>query len=92
MDIHSLRVTFTTLAIENGASPKAVQDILGHSTLAMTMAIYAKATERSKREAIDALPFASTSAPAHVISVQNAHKVRTSRKSSLQTPSGKRLA
>jgi len=27
VDIHSLRVTFTTLALENGASPKAVQSI-----------------------------------------------------------------
>lgn len=37
IDLHSLRVTFTTLALEHGASPKAVQAILGHSTMAMTM-------------------------------------------------------
>ena len=52
VDLHSLRVTFTTLALEHGASPKAIQEILGHSTLSMTMGVYARATERSKREAI----------------------------------------
>ena len=84
VDIHSLRVSFTTLSLEHGANPKAVQAILGHSTLAMTMNVYAKATERSKREAIGALPFASTSAPAHLLSVQNAHTVRTSKNDATQ--------
>jgi integrase len=78
VDIHSLRVTFTTLSIDHGASPKAVQAILGHATLAMTMGVYAKATERAKREAVSALPFAKASAPGHLFPVQNAHSVRTS--------------
>ncbi len=69
VDIHSLRVTFTTLALENGASPKAIQAILGHATLAMTMSVYARATERSKRAAIGALPFAKASGPDHVLNV-----------------------
>ena len=70
VDLHSLRVTFTTLALENGASPKAVQTMLGHSTLALTMGVYAKATERSKREAIGVLPWVkSATAPEHVISL-----------------------
>jgi integrase len=69
VDIHSLRGTFTTLAIENGASPKAVQSILGHSTLALTMGTYAKATERAKRDAVSALPFAKASSPDHIISL-----------------------
>src|SRR5689334_4848136 len=47
VDLHSLRVTFTTLSLEGGASPKAVQAILGHATLDMTMRVYAKATDRS---------------------------------------------
>lgn len=72
VDIHSLRGTFTTLAIENGASPKAVQSILGHSTLALTMGTYAKATERAKRDAVSALPFAKASSPAHVLSLDKA--------------------
>ena len=69
VDIHALRVTFTTLSLEHGASPKAVQAILGHSTLAMTMGVYAKATESAKRSAITALPFAQSSGPAHVLTL-----------------------
>jgi integrase len=69
VDLHSLRVTFTTLSLEGGASPKAVQTILGHATLDMTMRVYAKTTDRSMRDAINALPFASASAPDHVLSI-----------------------
>ena len=67
VDLHSLRVTFTTLSLEGGASPKAVQTILGHATLDMTMRVYAKATDRSMRDAINALPFATATAPDHVL-------------------------
>ena len=70
VDLHSLRVTFTTLALENGASPKAVQSILGHSTLALTMAVYAKATEKAKREAIAVLPFAKVQKPSHILAIE----------------------
>jgi integrase len=80
VDIHSLRVTFTTLSLEHGANPRAVQGILGHSTLAMTMGVYAKATERSKRAAVDALPFASATAPDHILAVHDAHTVSTVKK------------
>lgn len=55
VDIHSLRCSFTTLTIANGASPRAVQEILGHSTLDLTMKTYARATEGSKRRAVEAL-------------------------------------
>jgi integrase len=84
VDLHSLRVSFATLALENGASPKAVQAILGHSTLQMTMNVYAKATERAKRDAISALPFAKSTAPQHVIPVQNVRTVCPSKKTSTQ--------
>ncbi len=62
IDLHSLRVTFTTLALENGANPKAVQEILGHSTLTMTMNVYAKATETAKRAAVNIIPFGARTA------------------------------
>jgi integrase len=60
VDIHSLRKTFITLAIDGGASPKAVQEIVGHSTLTMTMNTYAEAKDASKRKAVHALPFVRT--------------------------------
>lgn len=67
VDIHSLRVSFITLSLERGASPKAVQAIVGHATLTMTMNVYAKATDRSKRDAIGVLPFATVSPPKHLV-------------------------
>ncbi len=78
VDLHSLRVTFTTLSLEGGASPKAIQSILGHATLDMTMRVYAKATDRSLRDAINALPFATASASAvavesDAVSSQDSH-------------------
>jgi integrase len=86
VDIHSLRVSFTTLALEHGANPKAIQAILGHSTLGLTMGVYARASEKSKRDAISSLPFTKTvSAPAHIVSVHDAHKVSTPRHDEAQT-------
>ena len=59
VDIHSLRVTFATLSLAAGANPRDVQYILGHATLDMTMAIYAKSTAGGRRKAIENLPFTS---------------------------------
>ncbi len=79
VDIHSLRVSFTTLRLEHGANPKAIQAILGHSTLSLTMAVYAKATDWSKREAVGVLPFDTVSTPKHVIPMRaSATKTTTS--------------
>jgi integrase len=85
VDIHSLRVTSASLMLENGASPKAVQSILGHSTLAMTMNVYAKATEKAKRDAVSSLPFVTkVSPPAGVVSLPNVPKARASNLSALK--------
>lgn len=67
VDIHSLRGSYITLAVEGGANPKAVQEIAGHSDIRLTMGIYAKATDRGKRQAVDALSFATCSSPSHVL-------------------------
>ena len=77
VDLHALRVSFITLSIEHGASPKAVQAIVGHSSLNMTMGIYARATDTAKRDAIGVLPFATVSMPEHVLRLSSAHKLRT---------------
>jgi integrase len=37
---HTLRHTFATLALESGASPKLVSQVLGHASLATTLSIY----------------------------------------------------
>lgn len=46
---HVLRHTYTTNLLANGAKPKDVQELLGHSALSTTMDIYAHATRASKR-------------------------------------------
>src|SRR5262249_16786436 len=58
VDVHSLRRTFATNAIVNGADPKSVQEILGHKTLNMTMKVYAKVKAAPKRNAVAKLSYA----------------------------------
>jgi hypothetical protein len=77
--------------LDGGARPKAVQEILGHSTLDLTMRLYARATERAKREAVSALPFATVTQPSHVIAVESAHTVRTGSQKKAQHLTKKRV-
>jgi site-specific recombinase XerD len=55
MGWHITRHTFATLSLENGADLFTVQKLLGHTKIGTTQ-VYAKATDKKRREAIDALP------------------------------------
>jgi site-specific recombinase XerD len=83
VDVHSLRRTFATDLIENGADPKTVQRLLGHSTLAMTMDLYAKIRTGTTRQAVGRLSYGSgAQAPGHVVEfpaveVESCHKIPT---------------
>jgi len=44
-----LRHTFTSNLLSNGATPKDVQELLGHSNVSTTMNIYAHSTREAKR-------------------------------------------
>lgn len=46
---HELRHTFTSNLLSNGAAPKDVQELLGHSDVSTTMNIYAHATREAKK-------------------------------------------
>ena len=46
---HDLRHTFTSNLLSNGAAPKDVQELLGHSDVSTTMNIYAHSTWEAKR-------------------------------------------
>jgi integrase len=73
VDVHSLRRTFATNAIVNGADPKSVQEILGHKTLEMTMQIYARVKAMSKRQTVARLSYGKgAQAPGHVIELPRA--------------------
>lgn len=49
---HTLRHTFATRALENGIPPKVVQELLGHSSIKMTMDIYTHVLPQTKKEEI----------------------------------------
>ena len=46
---HMLRHTYTTNMLANGAMPKDVQEMLGHSDVSTTMNIYAHGSRESKK-------------------------------------------
>lgn len=55
VNIHALRHTFATRGLENGIELKVMQELLGHSTIAMTADIYSHVLPEKKREAINKL-------------------------------------
>ena len=52
---HTLRHTFTTNLLSNGAQPKDVQELLGHSDVITTMNVYAHSTREAKRSSVKLL-------------------------------------
>jgi integrase len=47
LTLHGLRHTWATLALEQGIHPRVVQERLGHSTIAITLASTATSARRS---------------------------------------------
>lgn len=47
---HTLRHTFATRALERGIPPKVVQEILGHSSITMTLDLYTHVLPQTKAE------------------------------------------
>jgi integrase len=56
--IHDLRHTAATLLLQEGVNPKVVQELLGHSRVAITLDIYSHTTEGLHREAADVMDLA----------------------------------
>lgn len=52
---HDLRHTAATLMLARGVHPKVAGDMLGHSTIAVTMDLYSHVSPTMQREAVDAL-------------------------------------
>jgi integrase len=51
LHVHDLRHTAATLLLEQGTHPKIVQDLLGHSSIAITLDTYSHVTPRMHKEA-----------------------------------------
>lgn len=56
VDFHSLRVTFVTRLARMGVAPSLVQQLARHSTIDLTMNVYAKMTPDEQRQAVESLP------------------------------------
>lgn len=56
LTLHSFRYSFATWLIQAGESPKTVQQLLGHSTLEMTLKVYAQVLPGDAVRAIQSLP------------------------------------
>ena len=48
---HDLRHTHATLALKAGVHPKVISELLGHSTVAMTLGIYSHAIRALQHDA-----------------------------------------
>ena len=55
--VHAFRDTFATRCVESGMQPKTLQDILGHTDINMTMALYAHVMDETKAQQIAAVKF-----------------------------------
>ncbi|MFZ5559680.1 MAG: tyrosine-type recombinase/integrase [Patescibacteria group bacterium] len=53
--LHTLRKTFATSLLEAGISPKAIQELLGHSTANLTLEIYSSVTQKEKKKAMNVI-------------------------------------
>ena len=51
--LHSLRHSFATLQLARGEAPKVVQEILGHSSIAVTSDIYSHVIPGMKESAVE---------------------------------------
>ena len=63
---HILRHTYTSNLIQNGAAPKEVQELLGHSDISITMNIYTHSNRRAKRTSVEILDDLATSIPSEI--------------------------
>jgi integrase len=61
---HDLRHTAATLMLSRGVHPKVASEMLGHSTIAITLDLYSHVTETMQREAARAVDAALRSGPA----------------------------
>lgn len=55
--VHAFRDTFATRCIESGMQPKTLMDIMGHSDINMTFALYGHVLDNTKEEQLLAVNF-----------------------------------
>ena len=63
---HALRHTFATRCIESGADPKTVSELLGHSTVAITLNLYVHPNLAQKRSCVEHMATPESGPPVSV--------------------------
>lgn len=53
--IHSLRHSFVSYLVAQGVDPRTVKELVGHSSVTLTLDVYARSISASKKEAIEHL-------------------------------------
>lgn len=60
---HDLRHSAATILLAQGVSPRVVMDLLGHSTIGMTLGTYSHVLPAMQRDAADQMDAALASSP-----------------------------
>jgi hypothetical protein len=55
LNFHQLRHAAATLMLASGVNPKTAADVLGHSSVALTLNLYSHVQDETKRAAVDAV-------------------------------------
>ena len=55
--VHAFRDTFATRCVESGMQPKVLQEIMGHSSIKITLDLYAHAMDETKEEQLKVVNF-----------------------------------
>lgn len=76
LNVHALRHTYATRLLEAGVPAKTAQELLGHSTVTLTLDIYSHVLPETKRAAANALAgvFANTAANGCQMDVKRAKR------------------
>lgn len=72
---HSLRHTFATRCLENGADITSLSRLLGHTSVKMTLDTYTDSMLENRRAAISAVDFLLSSSSQKFIEIQNLKKI-----------------
>lgn len=72
VDVHSFRVTAISRLIESGVDPKLVMELVGHSSLKMTMEVYARVANERKHAAVKNLSYVKRGRHSNVVKLKNA--------------------
>ena len=70
MRIHDLRYSAAAILIAQGLRAKAIQELLGHSTVSFTLSVYGHLMDEAKQETADVMDTALAPVVTSVVTVK----------------------